>query len=71
MRKKKYSQFNWVKIKCIRLGIRVKDVYELTDYKSYNYFVQIINGYCSTPKKFEDKIKQVFKYIEEKNKRKN
>lgn len=53
------KKFNWVKIRALELDYKLKDLANQSEY-SYDYFIQILNGFKKAPKDFEEKVKKIF-----------
>jgi len=53
------SKFNWVKLRTLELGFKLKDVVNSTPY-TYDYFIQIINGFKKPPEGFTEIVESVF-----------
>jgi len=57
------NRFNWIKLHTLELGFKLKDLSEKSGY-SYDYFIQVLNGFKRPPQDFVDRVNGVFKIWE-------
>ena len=56
------GKYGWLKIKVVEMGLKIKDVVEKTSY-SYDYFIQVINGFKKAPQGFDDNVNTALKKL--------